>query len=222
MALIAVGVFFPVYLGVAGAILSVDRKLVEVGRVFRLSRLDLARRILLPAVLPDLLDRAALGPRPRLHVRGRGRVHGRVGGPRLSAGRRPAARQAGPDPGRHHRLRAPGQGGRQPPRRGDQAARALAGRWRGSGSRCSSSSACRQDLRRRHACARRRDARRCARARSWRSSAARAAARPRCCASSPGLDRPTDGAIRLDGERHRASRTRRSGSSSRSRGCCPG
>ena len=40
VALIAVGVFFPVYLGVAGAIQSVDRKLVEVGRVFRLSRLD--------------------------------------------------------------------------------------------------------------------------------------------------------------------------------------
>ena len=38
VALIAVGVFFPVYLGVMGAILSVDRKLVEVGRVFRLSR----------------------------------------------------------------------------------------------------------------------------------------------------------------------------------------
>ena len=38
VALIAVGVFFPIYLGVAGAILSVDRKLVEVGRVFRLSR----------------------------------------------------------------------------------------------------------------------------------------------------------------------------------------
>jgi sulfonate transport system permease protein len=55
VALIAVGVFFPVYLGVAGAILSVDRKLVEVGRVFRLSRLQLARRILLPAVLPSTL-----------------------------------------------------------------------------------------------------------------------------------------------------------------------
>ncbi|MGX7709125.1 ABC transporter permease [Methylobacterium sp. Gmos1] len=53
--LIAVGVFFPVYLGVAGAIAGVDRKLVEVGRVFRLSRLDLARRILLPAVLPATL-----------------------------------------------------------------------------------------------------------------------------------------------------------------------
>ena len=53
--LIAVGVFFPVYLGVAGAIAGVDRKLIEVGRVFRLSRLDLARRILLPAVLPATL-----------------------------------------------------------------------------------------------------------------------------------------------------------------------
>ncbi len=53
VALIAVGVFFPVYLGVAGAILSVDRKLVEVGRVFRLSRVALARRVLLPAVLPE-------------------------------------------------------------------------------------------------------------------------------------------------------------------------
>lgn len=53
VALIAVGVFFPVYLGIAGAILSVDRKLVEVGHVFRLSRFQLARRILLPAVLPE-------------------------------------------------------------------------------------------------------------------------------------------------------------------------
>ncbi|WP_244445329.1 ABC transporter permease [Microvirga sp. BSC39] len=53
VALIAVGVFFPVYLGIAGAILSVDRKLVEVGHVFRLSRVQLARRILLPAVLPE-------------------------------------------------------------------------------------------------------------------------------------------------------------------------
>jgi sulfonate transport system permease protein len=50
--LIAVGVFFPIYLGVAGAIMSVDRKIVEVGRVFRLSGPALIRRILLPAVLP--------------------------------------------------------------------------------------------------------------------------------------------------------------------------
>ncbi len=53
--LIAVGVFFPVYLGVMGAIASVDRKIVEVGRVFRLGRVALARRILLPAILPDVV-----------------------------------------------------------------------------------------------------------------------------------------------------------------------
>lgn len=53
--LIAVGVAFPVYLGTLGAILSVDRKIIEVGRSFRLNRFDLARRILLPAVLPHYI-----------------------------------------------------------------------------------------------------------------------------------------------------------------------
>jgi sulfonate transport system permease protein len=52
VALIAVGVFFPVYLGLMGAIQSVDRKLVEVGRAFRLTDVEMVRRILLPAVLP--------------------------------------------------------------------------------------------------------------------------------------------------------------------------
>jgi sulfonate transport system permease protein len=63
IALIAVGVFFPVYLGVMGAILSVDRKIVEVGRVFRLSPTAMVRRILLPAVLPTYVVslRAGLG-----------------------------------------------------------------------------------------------------------------------------------------------------------------
>ena len=61
--LIAVGVFFPVYLGVMGAVLSVDRKIVEVGRVFRLSGFGMVRRILLPAVMPAyvLSLRAGLG-----------------------------------------------------------------------------------------------------------------------------------------------------------------
>jgi sulfonate transport system permease protein len=53
VALIAVGVFFPVYLGVVAAIQGIDRKVVEVGRVFRLSRLAMVRRVLLPAILPD-------------------------------------------------------------------------------------------------------------------------------------------------------------------------
>ncbi len=52
VALIAVGVFFPVYLGVSGAILSVDRKIVEVGRIFRLSGVTLVRRVMMPAVFP--------------------------------------------------------------------------------------------------------------------------------------------------------------------------
>ncbi len=52
VALIAVGVFFPIYLGVMAAILSIDRKIVEVGRAFRLSGPAMARRILLPAVMP--------------------------------------------------------------------------------------------------------------------------------------------------------------------------
>jgi len=63
VALIAVGVFFPVYLGVMAAILSVDRKIVEVGWVFRLSPTAMVRRILLPAVLPAYVIslRAGLG-----------------------------------------------------------------------------------------------------------------------------------------------------------------
>jgi sulfonate transport system permease protein len=52
VALIAVGVFFPVYLGVAAALSGVDRKIIEVGRVFRLSRLQMIRRVTLPAILP--------------------------------------------------------------------------------------------------------------------------------------------------------------------------
>jgi sulfonate transport system permease protein len=61
--LIAVGVFFPVYLGVMGAVTSVDRKIVEVGRVFRLSGPAMVRRILLPAVMPAYVIalRAGLG-----------------------------------------------------------------------------------------------------------------------------------------------------------------
>ncbi len=52
IALIAVGVFFPVYLGMLTAIQSVDRKLIEVGRVFGLSSTGIALRIAWPAVLP--------------------------------------------------------------------------------------------------------------------------------------------------------------------------
>ncbi len=51
--LIAAGVFFPIYLGVSAAILGLDRKLVEVGRVFRFSRAAMIWRVFLPASLPS-------------------------------------------------------------------------------------------------------------------------------------------------------------------------
>lgn len=53
--LIAVGVFFPIYLNLVTGILGTDRKLVEVARIYGLSRLDLIRRILVPATLPSYL-----------------------------------------------------------------------------------------------------------------------------------------------------------------------
>jgi sulfonate transport system permease protein len=53
--LIAIGAFFPVYMGVVAGIRGVDRKLIEVGRLYRLSPVALARRVLLPAALPSVL-----------------------------------------------------------------------------------------------------------------------------------------------------------------------
>ena len=61
--LIAVGVFFPVYLNLMTGIAQVDRKLIEVGRVHRLGRLAQLWRILLPAALPAYVTglRSGLG-----------------------------------------------------------------------------------------------------------------------------------------------------------------
>lgn len=52
IALIAVGVFFPVYLNLMTGVQQVDRKLVEVGKVYRLTQLQLIWRVFLPATLP--------------------------------------------------------------------------------------------------------------------------------------------------------------------------
>ena len=51
--LIAVGVFFPVYLNLMSGIAQVDRKLLEVGLVHGYSRLRRLLRIQLPAALPS-------------------------------------------------------------------------------------------------------------------------------------------------------------------------
>ncbi|MCA6589605.1 MAG: ABC transporter permease [Pseudanabaena sp. M109S1SP1A06QC] len=55
IALIAVGVFFPVYLSLMSGIRSVDRKLVEVGKIYRLTGLQLIQRVFLPATIPDYI-----------------------------------------------------------------------------------------------------------------------------------------------------------------------
>jgi sulfonate transport system permease protein len=52
--LIAIGAFFPVHLSVVAGIRGVDRKLIELGEVNRLSQRALFVRILLPASLPQI------------------------------------------------------------------------------------------------------------------------------------------------------------------------
>ena len=52
--LVAIGAFFPVHLSVLSGIRNVDRKLVELGAVYRLSPWRLFVRILLPAALPHI------------------------------------------------------------------------------------------------------------------------------------------------------------------------
>lgn len=53
--MIAVGVFFPVYLNLVSGIISVDRKLIEVGKMYQLSLYQQIRQIIFPATLPSLL-----------------------------------------------------------------------------------------------------------------------------------------------------------------------
>ncbi|BBB69101.1 ABC transporter permease [Undibacterium sp. YM2] len=55
LVLIAIGAFFPVYMGVVSGIRGVDRRLIEVGKLYHLSTTAMIRRILLPAALPAII-----------------------------------------------------------------------------------------------------------------------------------------------------------------------
>ena len=55
LTLIAIGAFFPVYMGVSSGFRDVDRKLVEVAELAGLRPAALVRRVLLPAALPAVL-----------------------------------------------------------------------------------------------------------------------------------------------------------------------
>src|SRR3546814_11022939 len=67
--LIAVGVFFPIYLNLVPGILGTDRKLVEVGHICGLARFHLVRPILVPATFPR-------HPNGRASLRARGAQNG--------------------------------------------------------------------------------------------------------------------------------------------------
>ena len=53
--LVALGVFFPVYVNTFAGIRAVDPGLVEMGRVYGLSRWQLYREVILPGALPGIL-----------------------------------------------------------------------------------------------------------------------------------------------------------------------
>jgi sulfonate transport system permease protein len=61
--LVALGVFFPIYLNTLHGIRSVDPQLIEMGRIYGMSRSELFRRVVFPGALPSIFVgiRFALG-----------------------------------------------------------------------------------------------------------------------------------------------------------------
>ncbi len=59
--LVAIGAFFPIYVSLGSGIRNVDRKLIEVARVLDVRGTALARKVLVPAALPQLLVGARIG-----------------------------------------------------------------------------------------------------------------------------------------------------------------
>ncbi|MBB6307619.1 aliphatic sulfonate ABC transporter permease SsuC [Xanthobacter tagetidis] len=61
--LVALGVFFPIYINTLHGIRTVDPQLIEMGRIYGMSRLELFARVILPGALPSIFVglRYALG-----------------------------------------------------------------------------------------------------------------------------------------------------------------
>ncbi|GAB3815629.1 hypothetical protein GCM10028820_13520 [Tessaracoccus terricola] len=59
--LIAFATFFQVYIQMFAGIRNIDRKLIEVGRMYELSRTQMLRRIIIPGALPSILQGIRLG-----------------------------------------------------------------------------------------------------------------------------------------------------------------
>jgi sulfonate transport system permease protein len=59
--LIAIAAFFLVYIQMYAGIRNIDRKLIEVGRMYDLSTVEMLRRIIVPAAMPSILQGVRLG-----------------------------------------------------------------------------------------------------------------------------------------------------------------
>ena len=61
LAIIVLAAFFPVFLNTLAGIVTCDPKLIEVGQIFGLSRMEKFHRIILPAALPSIILGIRLG-----------------------------------------------------------------------------------------------------------------------------------------------------------------
>lgn len=59
--LIAFATFFQVYIQMFAGIRNIDRKLIEVGRIYELSQTEMLRRIIVPGAMPSILQGIRLG-----------------------------------------------------------------------------------------------------------------------------------------------------------------
>ena len=53
--LVAWGIFFPIYLNTYHGVVSTDPQLIEMGRIYGMSRWELFRRVIFPGALPSIL-----------------------------------------------------------------------------------------------------------------------------------------------------------------------
>jgi sulfonate transport system permease protein len=59
--LVGLAAFFPLYINTFAGIRNVDRKLIEVGQVYRLSRIEMLTRVIIPAALPAVFTGVRYG-----------------------------------------------------------------------------------------------------------------------------------------------------------------
>jgi sulfonate transport system permease protein len=59
--LVGLAAFFPLYINTFAGIRNVDRKLIEVGQVYQLSRVEMLSRVIIPAALPAVFTGVRYG-----------------------------------------------------------------------------------------------------------------------------------------------------------------